>query len=143
MKAIASRKLRSTVHITNHTLRPPSVPKIKPATRPSIVYYIRIRFKDKTTVYKIGYTSMTTDKRVNGYYCYKTKRRTIGMGLPCGCTWVNIAILYSGDKDEAYRREQSLHRQWVNDRYYGANRLGNGNSELYRYDVLNLDRRRD
>jgi len=138
MKTLASRKLISTTHITKHTLRLPSI-VVKPAPRPSIVYYIRIRFKDKSTVYKIGYTSMNTDKRVNGYYDRRLGRRVGGMGLPCGCTWVNVAILYKGDRENVFRLEQDLHRQWAAERYYGPNRLGNGNSELYRRDILGLD----
>ena len=112
-----------------------------PVARPrvSIVYYIRITFKDGLTLYKIGYTSMPLAKRVEGYYSKRLGYRTTGMGLPCGSTWKHIATLYKGSKANAYEWEQDLHRRWANVRWTGPDRLRNGNTELYRGDILGLD----
>ena len=104
----------------------------------ALVYYIRLDFGD-LTLYKIGYTSMTVAKRVEGYYDYKTKKRTVGMGLPATCTYRIISIVYKGSKKRAYAYEQKLHNLYQGDRWRGANLLQNGNSELYRRDVLGLD----
>jgi hypothetical protein len=113
------------------------LPSIK---RSALVYYIRLRFADGLTLYKIGYTSMTITKRVEGYYDYKTKRRTAGMGLPCGCTYRIIDVVYKGRKEEAYRREQALHKMYSTLRYKGPVRVRNGHTELYLTDVLGLDK---
>jgi hypothetical protein len=116
----------------------PSLRAYKPAT--AIVYYIKLRFAEGLTLYKIGYTSMTIVKRVEGYYDYKTRRRTVGMGLPCGCTYRIIAVVYKGSKAMAYRKEQDLHNLHQMYRWNGPNRLRNGNTELYLTDVLGLDK---
>ena len=82
---------------------------------------------------------MTIVKRVEGYYDKKLGRRTAGMGLPATCTYKIIATLYKGSKAKAYAEEQRLHNLYQKDRWRGANRLLNGNSELYRRDILGLD----
>jgi hypothetical protein len=138
MKTITSRKLVSTSYITKTTLRLPSISKVKniPA---SIVYYIRLHFADGLTLYKIGYTSMTIAKRVEGYYDYKARKRTVGMGLPCGCTYRIISVVYKGTKQRAYEEEQRLHKLYQAMRYKGPVRVRNGHTELYLTDVLGLD----
>jgi hypothetical protein len=117
-----------------------SVTKIFASGSTSIVYYIRIYFKDGTSLYKIGYTSMSLKARVEGYYNYRTRERSFGMGLPYGAKWTKIAILYSGTREAAYRYEQDLHNLYQAKRYRGHSCLRNGNTELYLTDVLGLDK---
>jgi len=108
---------------------------------PSIVYYIRLRFTDGLVLYKIGYTSMSLRARLYGYYTKESGRRYRkgGMGIPAGTIVECVAILYQGDTEDAFRHEQDLHRRYAEHRYSGPNRIANGNSELYRRDVLGLD----
>jgi len=118
----------------------PSLRVYKPATAPAIVYYIRLDFKDGLALYKIGYTSMTIAKRVEGYYDRRTRCYKGGMGLPCGCTYRIIATLYKGSKKMAYEEEQRLHSLYQLYSWKGSNRCRNGNTELYIKDVLGLDK---
>ena len=106
-----------------------------------LVYYIKLCFSDGLHLYKIGYTSMTIVKRVEGYYDRRTRSYKGGMGLPATCHYKIIATLYKGSKETAYRREQALHSTYQMYRWKGPNRLRNGNTELYLTDVLGLDRR--
>ena len=115
----------------------------KPTTvRYSLVYYIRLDFKNGLRLYKIGYTSMTIVKRVEGYYSKKLGRKTGGMGLPCGCTYKIIDTLYKGNKAIAYRREQELHNLYQEYRWNGPKLIRSGHTELYVNDVLGLDNSR-
>jgi hypothetical protein len=82
---------------------------------------------------------MTITKRVEGYYDYKAKRRTVGMGLPCGCTYRIISVVYKGSKQKAYEEEQRMHNLYQAYSWKGPNVVKNGNSELYLTDVLGLD----
>jgi hypothetical protein len=119
----------------------PSLRVRKPPTiKYSIVYYIKLRFTDGLILYKIGYTSMSIVDRVEGYFDYKTKRRTAGMGLPCGCTYRIISVIYKGKKETAYREEQRLHNLYQAMRYNGPKRVTSGHTELYLTDVLGLDK---
>jgi hypothetical protein len=111
-----------------------------PTVKQSILYYIRLCFADGLVLYKIGYTSMTIVDRVEGYFDKKLGRQVGGMGLPCGCSYRIISVVYKGSKTSAYAEEQRLHKLYVNARYRGPNRLRNGNTELYLTDVLRLDR---
>lgn len=118
-------------------LAAPSLRVYKPAT--GLVYYIRLDFKDGLTLYKIGYTSMTIVKRVEGYYDRRTRCYKGGMGLPATCTYRIISVVYKGTKSAAYRKEQDLHKLYQMYRWRGPNRCRNGNTEMYLMDVLGLD----
>ena len=118
-------------------LAAPSVRLYKRAV--ALVYYIRLDFADGLVLYKIGYTSMTVVKRVEGYYDRRTRCYKGGMGLPCGCTYRIIGVVYKGSKTRAYEEEQRLHNLYQAYRWKGPNRVANGNSELYLMDVLGLD----
>ena len=121
-------------------IRIPSIKATK--SKPSaLVYYIRLDFKGgDLTLYKIGYTTMTVVKRVEGYFDRKTRTRSVGMGLPKGCKYKIIAVVYRGSKEEAYRREQALHAKHRAERWSGARLCANGNTEMYIRDVLGLDK---
>jgi len=104
-----------------------------------LVYYIRLTFADDLTLYKIGYTTMTIVKRVEGYYSKKDRCWKGGMGLPYGCHWRIISVVYKGSKTRAYEEEQRLHTLYQAERYRGPNVVKNGNTELYLMDILGLD----
>ena len=118
-------------------LAAPSLRVCKPAT--AIVYYIRLDFKDGLALYKIGYTSMTIVKRVEGYYDRRTRSYKGGMGLPATCRYKIIGVVYRGSKARAYVEEQRLHKLYQAYRYNGSKLVRNGHSELYLVDVLGLD----
>lgn len=107
--------------------------------KPGQVYYIRLEFPF-TTWYKVGYTSHPLMERLYGKWD-KRKRMTIGgMGIPKS-TKVKIIDTYQcANAYEAYRVEQALHNIHQKERSYGLNLLRNGNSELYKRDILGLDK---
>lgn len=114
--------------------------KSSPMARPSLVYYIKLTFISGLVIYKIGYTSTTIVNRVEGYYNKRTGKYIPGLGLPKGCTYRIIGILYKGSKVSAYKVEQDLHKLHSVHRYTGVKLIRNGYTELYRVDVLGLDK---
>ena len=86
---------------------------------PAVIYYLKIIFPDRTTVYKIGFTSMSVQQRIN-YFELPPTAIVYVLGIyRCKCA------------REAYFLEQALHTRYKNFRYYGKQLLASGNTELY------------
>ena len=107
--------------------------------KPGTVYYIRLTFPSAVW-YKLGYTSKSLKTRFYGTYDYKTKRNWGGMGIPHGVALKTIDKCPCHSAYHALQIEQTLHNLFYKDRSYGLTLLANGNSELYRYDILGLDK---
>ena len=92
---------------------------------PAIVYYLRIKRPFYLPVYKIGITNRTVRERYsvedNGKITIlKTWKYSVGV--------------------KAQKFEQMILREYASDRYYGSRVLQSGNTELFKRDVLGLDR---
>lgn len=101
--------------------------------RKGLVYYLRFE-NDKTgeRLYKIGFTSTGLEYRV------------FRMGVAKGWKVSLIDRVIYPKGSYGYAIEQLLHQaDWIRkERYRGKGILANGNSEVYRVDVLGLDKER-
>jgi len=88
----------------------------------AILYYIRIE-KDGDIVYKIGITNNNVKKRFQDEYKYITE----------------IMIKEYKTGQEALDMEQSILRDYSYAKYQGEAILRSGNTEMFNYDILNLD----
>lgn len=101
-----------------------------------------------TTLYKLGYTTTSLQERVHGkpasYYVNKYGKRVRavghnGMGLPTGAIVHVISTYQHSNASLVYQWEQELHKRYKMHGYKGAAVMGNGNTELYVRDILELD----
>jgi hypothetical protein len=90
---------------------------------PSVLYYVRVENHGKTA-YKIGVTNRNAKRRYYRDYARVT---------------VLAEWSYSTGK-EAYREEQRLLKKYKRKRYHGQRLLFSGDSELFKSDVLGLDK---
>lgn len=94
-------------------------------TKPGILYYLAVLTDNNETLYKIGITNLTVEKRFPNVDLARI--RTIR-------TW----LFTQGT--EAAIRELNILKEYADDLYTGPNVLmGAGNTELFVRDVLNLD----
>lgn len=133
--------------------------------RPATLYYLRLEFpstidtsvkgmevrnelRQGQTLYKLGYTTTTLHERVYGHkgtYRYRKGKRIClrpahnGMGLPPGTMVYVISTLNHRNGALVLAWEQYLHNKYATQRYCGSPVMGNGNTELYVGDILNLD----
>lgn len=133
--------------------------------KPATLYYLRLEFPSTSTVgkatdnagsmaksplvlYKLGYTTTSLQERVHGkpatyYYNRQHKRQRVaghnGMGLPSGTNVYVISTVTHRNASEVYQWEQYLHNKYRSHRYCGQSVMGNGNTELYTRDILELD----
>ncbi|MGR3344255.1 MAG: hypothetical protein ACU0DI_13715 [Paracoccaceae bacterium] len=99
-------------------------------SEPALLYYLAITTDDGDTRYKIGVTNRTVEER----FVKKTDLDRIRI--------VETWRFASGRV--AREREVEILYQFAGERYYGPDILvGGGNTELFTYDVLGLDRRDD
>lgn len=94
-------------------------------TKPAILYYLAVQTDNDETLYKIGITNLTVQKRFPTLDLARI--RVIN-------TW------FYEIGTEAAKREVSVLREFADDRYVGVDVLvGAGNTELFVRDVLGLD----
>lgn len=91
------------------------------SNRPTILYYLSI---NNGQAYKIGITYRTVEQRFNNTDLSKIK--------------VIQLVEYSNGKD-AYSAEQLILKEFSFAKWDGDDLLVSGNTELFKYDVLNLD----
>ena len=97
-------------------------------TKPGLLYYIAVTTNDGDTLYKIGITNLSIKRR---FPIIDRARIRI----------VKIWRFVIGR--DAAERETEILNQFAGGRYYGPNILvGAGNTELFTYDVLGLDKKR-
>lgn len=102
-------------------------------------------------LYKFGYTTTSLHERVYGKPVIYTrrwdgnKRKVLrhnghnGMGLPPNTDVFIISTLQHRNGALVYQWEQYLHNKHQRSRYTGPSVMGNGNTELYTVDILELD----
>lgn len=102
-------------------------------------------------LYKLGYTTTSLHERVYGKPIIYTrrwvgnKRKVLrnnghnGMGLPAGTDVYIISTLQHRNGALVFAWEQYLHNKHQLRRYNGPPVMGNGNTELYTVDILELD----
>lgn len=96
-------------------------------TKPGLLYYIAVTTNDGDTLYKIGITNLSIERR------FPTLDRA-------RIRIVKIWRFVVGR--DAAEREAEILSQFSRDRYYGPDILvGAGNTELFTHDVLGLDKR--
>lgn len=91
-------------------------------TKPGILYYLKV---NDGLAYKIGITNKSVQKR----YSKEELSR--------------IEVIQSWkfeDGSVAYEREQNIKKVYAHARYKGEDLLKDGNTELFNYDVLKLDK---
>lgn len=116
----------SSWDITGHAVQKPAKPFKK--LKISRIYYIKLEFSS-FSLYKIGFTSRTVSHRV------KT------MGVPKGVKVKILQVVLCPNQYVAYNLEQALHLLYEKDRFYSKKPIiQSGYSELYKRDVLGLDR---
>jgi len=93
------------------------------ASKPAILYYLKI---NNGEAYKIGITNHTIEYRFSKEDLQK---------IEIVKTW------YFKYGLEAYSKEQKILNDFKYAKYNGNNLLKNGNTELLRYDILNIDER--
>jgi len=104
-----------------------TVTKYTPTKRSSgVIYFIKLTFKDKSVIYKLGYSSRTVYHRIET------------LGLPNYTKVRVLACLPFTSVQTAFNVEQLLHTVCEPYRYKGKNLLGNGNTELYTENLLEL-----
>jgi hypothetical protein len=104
---------------------------------------------NKLILYKLGYTTQSLQERVHGtpnkYKRDKYGRLRLastghnGMGLPTGTDVYIISTYRHTNASLIYQYEQVLHSMYCADKWHGNPVMGNGNSELYIRDILDLD----
>ena len=96
-------------------------------TKPGLLYYIAVKKDDGDTLYKIGITNLSIERRFPTLD--RARIRVVKIWrFAVGC--------------DAAEREAEILNQFVRWRYYGPDILvGAGNTELFTYDVLGLDKR--
>lgn len=96
-------------------------------TKPGLLYYIAVATDDGSTLYKIGITNLSIERRF-----LSVDREHIRV----------IKIWRFAIGRDAAVRETEILRQFAAERYHGPNILvGDGNTELFTYDVLDLDKK--
>ena len=94
-------------------------------TKPSLLYYVAITSGDGNTVYKIGITNHSIEKR---FPAADLARIRI------------VKIWPFAEGSAAAERERQILFQYAGDRYLGPRLLvGAGNTELFTHDILGLD----
>jgi len=96
-------------------------------TKPGLLYYLVVTTDDGDTLYKIGITNLTVDKRFP----------TLDLAR------IRIVITWQFEVGrDAAEREIEILNQFYWARYHGtAVLVGDGNTELFTHDVLGLDSR--
>jgi hypothetical protein len=89
-------------------------------------YYIKFE-SDNQTLYKIGITNLTINKRLMRMLVYKDYTPTI------------LQELYFENGSDALNMETKILRDYKEFRYKGDKIMQNGNTELFTKDILNLD----
>ncbi len=96
-------------------------------TKPGLLYYIAVTTNDGGTLYKIGITNLSIERR------FPTLDRA-------RIRIVKIWRFVLGR--DAAEREAEILSQFASNRYYGPDVLvGAGNTELFTHDILGLDKR--
>lgn len=91
--------------------------------KPTTLYYIEIKTKDKDTVYKIGLTRSSVPNRFN---------REKNIDIKILKTW------FFKDGEKAYLKEQEILEKYNSSKYYGEKILEyGGNTELFTANILN------
>ena len=104
-----------------------SVTKYTPVKKSTgVIYFIKLTFSDGSILYKLGYTSRTVYHRIET------------LGLPNYTKVRVLASLPFTSVQTAFNVEQLLHTVCEPYRYKGKNLLGNGNTELYTENLLEL-----
>jgi hypothetical protein len=92
--------------------------------KPAYVYYLKFNFADGVELFKIGYTSLSVNKRIAFFMLDVSTKVTIIETIKCGSA------------KEAFNLEQLLHLNFKPLRYYGESRLNSGNTELYKCSLV-------
>lgn len=87
------------------------------------LYYLKFSYINKE-IYKIGYTSRNIEERM------KT------LGIPGFVRTEILQIVHFDNAIDAFTIEQLLHKEFERDKFIGSRLLENGNSELYKRDIL-------
>lgn len=94
-------------------------------TKPGILYYLAITTDSRDTLYKIGITNLTVERRFPNLDLTRIRI---------------IRIWHFEVGGDAAERESAILNQFEKDQYYGPKILvGAGNTELFTRDVLELD----
>jgi len=96
-------------------------------TKPGLLYYIAVKTNDGRTLYKIGITNLSVERR----FPAADRAR------------IRVVRIWRFDIGQiAAKREAVIISQFARYRYYGPDILvGSGNTELFTKDVLGLDKK--
>ncbi len=97
------------------------------SSKPGYHYYIRFDNINYNSLYKVGVTNLTTNKRLTGMQVNKSWTPTI------------LQELYFENGQDALDLEKYNKLTFKEFQYTGEHILGNGNTELFITDILGLD----
>ena len=114
-------------HISNKTGCPGCALTGFDQTKPGLLYYIAVKTNDGRTLYKIGITNLSVERR----FPAADRAR------------IRVVRIWRFDIGQiAAKREAVIISQFARYRYYGPDILvGSGNTELFTKDVLGLDKK--
>lgn len=95
--------------------------------KPAAFYYLRIDGCMDCVLYKIGVTNRSVSSRIKG------------MIVPAQLTVTVVNEVKFSDGEDAKKLENKIKKEFADFKYAGAPILGNGNTELFVKDILNLD----
>jgi hypothetical protein len=95
--------------------------------KPGYCYYIKFESENNPTLYKIGITNLSVNKRLKTIKPYKEYIPTI------------LQELYFENGSDSLNMETKILRDFKEFKYIGEPIMQNGNTELFTKDILNLD----